>query len=99
MPLKKEFNGHKLCEALSDPTRTKILQHLLRAHPKAQTITEIEKALSKHVSPTTISFHLRKLRDAGLIVTNGHKKGFRALKRALNIKFNGNGFHLKEERE
>lgn len=93
----KQPNGHKICEALSDPTRTKILQHLLKKYPEAQTISEIEKILSKSVSATTISFHLKKLREAGLITTNGHKKGFKASKKAITIGFNGNGFSVAEE--
>jgi len=95
--LKKKFNGHKVCEALSDMTRTKIFKHLIQVYPKAQTITEIEKMLPQHVSATTISFHLKKLREAGLITTNGHKKGFRATQRMLNIDFDNNGFHVREE--
>lgn len=93
----KQFDGHKICEALSDPTRTKIFQYLLRKYPKAQTISDIEKILSKSVSATTISFHLKKLREAGLITTNGHKKGFRASRKGIKIGFNGNGFHVLEE--
>ncbi|MGQ9624091.1 MAG: ArsR/SmtB family transcription factor [Candidatus Bathycorpusculaceae bacterium] len=92
---REELNGHKICEALSDPTRTKILKHLLSVYPKAQTITEIEKTLPRHVSATTISFHLKKLREAGLITTNGHKRGFKATKKVLNIDFNNNGFHIE----
>ncbi|MDI6847441.1 MAG: helix-turn-helix domain-containing protein [Candidatus Bathyarchaeia archaeon] len=95
--LKKSFNGHKICEALSDPTRTQIFKQLIQVYPKAQTITEIEKVLPKHVSATTVSFHLKKLREAGLITTNGHKKGFRATRKMLIIDFNNNGFHIKEE--
>jgi len=95
--LKRKFNGHKICEALSDPTRTKIFKHLIQAYPKAQTITEIEKVLPKHVSATTISFHLKKLREAELITTNGHKRGFRATRKMLNIDFNNDGFHIEEE--
>lgn len=94
----KELNGHKICEALSDPTRVKILRFLISKYPKAQKISEIGKFLDGNFSPTTISFHLRKLREAGLVETNGHKKGFRAVRRNLNIKFNGNGFHIKEEK-
>ena len=95
--LKKQFNGHKICDALSDPTRTRILKYLLQAYPEAKTINEIEKVLPKPVSATTISFHLKKLREAGLIVTDGHKKGFRAAYKALSINFNNNGFHVEEK--
>lgn len=92
---KGEFNGHKVCEALGDPTRTEIFRHLVGAYPKAQTISEIERALSRHISATTISFHLRKLREAGLITTDGHKKGFRAVRRAFIITFSDDGFHVE----
>lgn len=95
--MRKGFNGHKICEALSDPTRTRILQHLIRKYPKAQTISDIERILSKSVSATTISFHLKKLREAGLITTDGHKRGFRASGKAIKIGFNGNGFHVLGE--
>jgi DNA-binding transcriptional ArsR family regulator len=94
--LEGQVNGHNVCEALSDPTRTKILRYLLQAYPEAKTINEIEKILPKPVSATTISFHLKKLREAGLIVTDGHKKGFRAAYKALSIAFNNNGFHVTE---
>jgi len=92
----KELNGQKVCEAVSDSTRTEILQQLIRSYPKPQTITDIERSLSKRVSPTTISFHLRKLREAGLIVTNGHKRGFRAIHRAMGIKVNNHGVRVEE---
>lgn len=95
--MRRKIDGHKICEALSDPTRTKILRYLLREYPEARTITEIEKILPKPVSATTISFHLKKLREAGLITTNGHKKGFKATGKAINLGFNNDGFHIKEE--
>jgi len=95
--MRRKIDGHKICEALSDPTRTKILRYLLREYPEARTIPEIEKILPKPVSATTISFHLKKLREAGLITTNGHKKGFKATGKAINLGFNNDGFHIKEE--
>jgi len=91
----KELNGRKIGDAISDSTRAEILRHLLRVYPQPQTITDIEKALSKQVSPTTVSFHLRKLREAGLIATNGHKKGFRALRQTVNITIDNNGVHAE----
>ncbi len=93
---RKELNGRKIGDAISDPTREEILRHLLSVYPQPQTITDIEKALSKRVSSNTISFHLRKLREAGLIATNGHKKGFRALSPTVQITINNNGVHVKE---
>ncbi len=93
----KELDGHKVGDAISDSTRVEILQHLLKCYPKSLTMNEIEKALSKHVSPTTISFHLRKLREAGFVITNGHKKGFRALRPTINITVNDNGVRVDEE--
>ncbi|MEM3783753.1 MAG: metalloregulator ArsR/SmtB family transcription factor [Candidatus Bathyarchaeia archaeon] len=94
---KQQFNGHKICEALSDPTRTKILEYLIKEYPEARTVSEIEKILPKPVSATTISFHLKKLREAGLITTDGHRRGFRAARKNVNIGFNNNGFHVEEE--
>ncbi len=93
---RRALNGRKICGAVSDSTRSEILQHLIRSYPKPQTITDIERTLSKRVSPTTISFHLRKLRDAGLIATNGHKMGFRAVHRTVGIKINNNGVRVEE---
>lgn len=95
--MKKQFNGHKICDALSDPTRTRILKYLLQVYPEAKKINEIEKILPKPISATTVSFHLKKLREAGLIVTDGHKRGFRAAYKALRIGFNNNGFHVEEK--
>jgi len=93
---KKELNGHKVGEAISDSTRTQILRRLIRAYPNSLTISNIEKALSKPVSPTTISFHLRKLREAGLVASDGHKKGFRALSQAFNIVVDNDGVRVEE---
>jgi len=93
---KKELNGHKVGEAISDSTRVQILKHLIRAYPHSLTMSDIEKALSKPVSPTTISFHLHKLREAELVTSDGHKKGFRALSRAFNIIINNDGVRVEE---
>jgi len=94
----KEIDGCKICEALSDPTRIKILKFLISKYPLPQTISEIEKNLEKKVSATTISFHLRKLREAGLVTTNGHKMGFKATKRSIKVEFDGEGMKIKEEK-
>lgn len=93
---KKELNGHKVGKAISDSTRTQILRLLIRAYPSSLTMTDIERRLSKRVSPTTVSFHLRKLREAGLVASNGHKKGFRALSQTFNIVVDDNGVRVKE---
>jgi len=93
---KKELNGHKVGEAISDSTRAQILRQLIRVYPHSLTMSEIEKALSKPVSPTTISFHLHKLREARLVTSDGHKKGFRALSQTFNIVINNNGVHAEE---
>ena len=94
----KEIDGCKICEALSDPTRIKILKFLISKYPLPQTISEIEKNLERKVSATTISFHLRKLREAGLVTTNGHKMGFKATKKSIKIEFDGEGMKIKEEK-
>ena len=94
----KEIDACKICEALSDPTRIKILKFLISKYPLPQTISEIEKNLERKVSATTISFHLRKLREAGLVTTNGHKMGFKATKKSIKIEFDGEGMKIKEEK-
>jgi len=94
----KEIDGCKICEALSDPTRIKILKFLISKYPLPQTISEIEKNLERKVSATTISFHLRKLREAGLVTTNGHKMGFKATKKSIKVEFDGEGMKIKEEK-
>ena len=91
----KEIDGCKICEALSDPTRIKILKFLISKYPLPQTISEIEKNLERKVSATTISFHLRKLREAGLVTTNGHKMGFKATKKSIKVEFDGEGMKIK----
>jgi len=92
---KKELNGHKVGEAISDSTRAQILRRLIRAYPNSLTMSEIEKAISKPVSATTISFHLHKLREAGLVTSDGHKKGFRALSQAFNIIVDNDGVRVE----
>ena len=94
----KEIDACKICEALSDPTRIKILKFLISKYPLPQTISEIEKNLERKVSATTISFHLRKLREAGLVTTNGHKMGFKATKKSIKVEFDGEGMKIKEEK-
>jgi hypothetical protein len=44
----------------------------------------------------TIWFHINKLREANLVELNGSKRGFKAARKALTIRFNGNGIRLEE---
>ncbi|KPV63386.1 MAG: Helix-turn-helix domain protein [Candidatus Bathyarchaeota archaeon BA1] len=91
---KKEFNGYKICEALSLPTRVRILQELIKAYPNKLTVSKLQEKTSE--PRMTIWFHLEKLREANLAVLNCSGKGFRAATKALTIRFNGNGVHLEE---
>jgi len=90
----KELNGHKVCEALSLPSRARILQELVKAHPKKLTISDLGKITSE--PRMTVWFHINKLREANLVELNGSKRGFKAAKKALTIRFNGKGIHLEE---
>jgi len=91
----KELNGHKVCNALSLPSRARILQELVRAYPRKLTISDLGKITSE--PRMTIWFHMNKLREANLVELNGSKRGFKAAKKALTIRFNGNGMHLEEK--
>ena len=90
------LNGHKICEALSQPLRASILQQLVRAYPEKMSISELQGITSE--PRMTVWFHINKLREANLIELNGSRRGFRATTRALTIRFNGNGIHLEEEK-
>ena len=92
----KELNGHKICEALSVPLRTRILRELIRAYPNKLTISRLQQLTSE--PRMTIWFHVNKLREANLIELNGSREGFRAATKALTIRLNGNGIHLEETR-
>ena len=94
MHSEKELNGHKVCEALSLPIRTHILQELVRVYPKKLTISKLRKITSE--PRMTVWFHINKLREANLVELNGSRQGFRAATKALTIRFNGNGIHLEE---
>lgn len=97
MPLKEELNGHRICEALSLPIRTRILKELITKYPKKLTISKLQEITSE--PRMTIWFHIKKLREANLVELNGSKRGFRAATKALTIKFNGNGIHIEEQRK
>lgn len=95
MSSKKELNGHKICEALSQPVRADVLRRLIKNYPDKLTVSELQQMT---VQPRmTVWFHINKLREAKLVELNGSKRGFRATTKALTIRFNGNGIHLKEE--
>jgi len=89
-----ELNEYKVLYALSDPKRTEILQHLIRAYPNRLTISKLQKAMSQ--PRMTVWFHIKKLRKANLVELNGSGEGFRATTKALMIRFNGDGIHLEE---
>ena len=92
----KELNGHKICEALSQPLRAGILQELVKAYPEKLSISELQQRTSE--PRMTVWFHTNKLREANLVEQNGSRKGFRATARALTIRFDGNGIHLEEKK-
>jgi len=89
----EELNGHKICEALSFPIRTRILQELVKVYPKKLTISELRDIISE--PRMTIWFHINKLREANLVELNGSRRGFQAATKALTIRFNGNGIRLE----
>jgi DNA-binding transcriptional ArsR family regulator len=90
----KELDGHKVCEALSLPTRVRILQELVRVYPRKLTISNLGEITSE--PRMTTWFHVNKLREANLVELDGSKRGFKAARKALTIRFNGNGIHLEE---
>jgi len=89
-----KLNGHKICEALSLPTRVRILQELIKAYPKRLTISKLQEITSE--PRMTIWFHINKLRESKLVELDGSKRGFRAATKALTIRLNGNGIRLEE---
>jgi len=91
----EELNGHKICEALSQPLRANILQELVKAYPMKLSVSKLQRLTSE--ARMTVWFHLDKLREANLVELNGSRRGFRAAARALTIRFNGNGIKLKKE--
>ena len=91
----RELNGHKICEALSQPLRARILQELVRAYPRKLSVSELQKMMRE--PRMTVWFHVDRLREAGLVELNGSRRGFRAAARALTIRFNGEGMRLERE--
>jgi len=90
----QKLNGHKVCEALSLPTRVRILQELIKAYPKRLTISELQEITSE--PRMTIWFHINKLRESKLVELNGSRRGFMAATKALTIRLNGDGIRLEE---
>jgi len=95
MHSEKELNGHKICEALSQPLRTSILQELVKAYPRKLSVSKLQEMTSE--PRMTVWFHINKLREAKLVELNGSRRGFRAAARALTIRFNGDGIRLERE--
>ena len=92
----KKLNGHKICKALSQPIRASILRELIRVYPTKLSISKLQQITSE--PRMTVWFHVNKLREANLVELTGSGRGFRAATRALTIRFNGDGVHLKEGR-
>ena len=90
-------NASAICDALSLPIRAEILRELIRVHPARLSIGQLKKRLNLTLADMTVHFHLRRLSECGLIELDGSGRGFRALNRALSIRFNGNGFHVDKE--
>jgi len=97
MHFEKELNGHKVCEALSLPSRMRIFQELIKAYPNRLTISKLQQITSE--PRMTVWFHMNKLREANLVELNGSRRGFKAVTRAFIIRFNGSGIQLEEEKE
>lgn len=97
MRSEKELNGYKICEALSLPSRMRILQELIKVYPNRLTISKLQRITSE--PRMTVWFHMNKLREANLVELNGSRRGFRAATKGLTVRFNGNGIHLEEEKE
>jgi len=91
----KKLNGHRVCGALSLPTRVRILQELIKAYPNRLTISRLQEITLE--PRMTIWFHINKLRESNLVELDGSRRGFRAATRALTIRLNGNGIHLEGE--
>lgn len=58
-----------LCKALADETRVQIVR-LLAAHAQPLCVCHIESAFA--LTQSAISYHLKVLRDAGLVETQRH---------------------------
>ena len=97
MRINKDLDGHKVCEALSLPSRMRLLQELIKAYPNRLTISNLQKITSE--PRMTIWFHMNKLRDANLVELSGSKRGFKAATRAVTIRFNRDGMYLEAAKE
>ena len=90
----EKLDGHKICEALSLPTRVRILQELIKAYPNRLTISRLQEITLE--PRMTIWFHINKLRESNLVELDGSRRGFRAATKAVTIRLNGNGIRLEE---
>lgn len=72
-PSAKDFTIDGVLYALSDPIRRKIIQKLLKCDEKGMSCN---KACDE-LSPSTISFHYKVLRESGLILSK--KEGVKVI--------------------
>ncbi|UCG44988.1 MAG: helix-turn-helix transcriptional regulator [Candidatus Bathyarchaeota archaeon] len=97
MQIDKDLDSHKVCEALSLPSRMRLLQELVKAYPNRLTISRLQQITSE--PRMTIWFHMNKLRAANLVELNGSKRGFKAVTRTVTIRFNSDGMYLEAAKE
>lgn len=69
-----EYRSAALCDALRCPTRWALLQIILDADG-TKSVVEIEREMMVRgcrVEQPTVSYHLKKLKDSGLVKTRKH---------------------------
>ncbi|WP_413374138.1 ArsR/SmtB family transcription factor [Paenibacillus taichungensis] len=86
IPMASELNLTKVCNALGDPVRMKIAHCLASSGEKNCSAFEVN-----HISKSTLSHHIKILREAGLIRPRieGKQHFYSLRKEDLNSRFPG----------